>query len=50
LTDIEARDGRDSERAISPLTKAQDAHLLDTTELSIEAAFKTACRLVEAQD
>ena len=34
--DIEKRDERDSSRAISPLKPAEDAHLIDSTELSIE--------------
>lgn len=48
LADIKARDARDSSRAVSPLKPARDAHLLDTTDLSIEAAFKAACALVDA--
>jgi CMP/dCMP kinase len=46
--DIEKRDARDSERADSPLKPAADAHLLDTTEMGIEAAFEAARRLVDA--
>ncbi|WP_339765243.1 (d)CMP kinase [uncultured Hoeflea sp.] len=46
--DIEKRDARDSERADSPLRPAADAHLLDTTEMGIEAAFEAARRLVDA--
>ena len=34
--EIAARDKQDSERAISPLRQAEDAVLLDTTELSID--------------
>ncbi|KRM72600.1 (d)CMP kinase [Lacticaseibacillus brantae] len=34
--EIEARDHKDSTRAVSPLRQAQDAILLDTTELSID--------------
>ena len=33
------RDARDTERATSPLKPAADAYLLDTTNLSIDAAF-----------
>ncbi len=33
------RDARDSERSTSPLRPADDAYLLDTTNLSIDAAF-----------
>ena len=45
LADIEARDARDMNRATAPLKKAQDAHLLDTSDLSIEEAFKAALAL-----
>jgi cytidylate kinase len=46
--DIEKRDARDTGRADSPLRPAADAHLLDTTEMGIEAAFEAARRLVDA--
>jgi cytidylate kinase len=45
---IAERDRRDTERADSPLVQASDAHLLDTTDLSIEAAVEAACRIVDA--
>ncbi len=48
LADIRRRDERDSSRAVAPLTPAHDAHLLDTTELGIEAAFQAALDLVES--
>lgn len=48
LADIEKRDARDSSRADSPLRPAADAHLLDTTEMGIEAAFEAARTLVDA--
>lgn len=38
--DIEKRDERDSSRAISPLKPADDAHLIDSTELSIEEVMQ----------
>ena len=34
--DLEARDARDSSRAVAPLKPAQDARLLDNSDLSIE--------------
>ncbi len=46
--DLAKRDARDSERATSPLTAADDAHLLDTTKMDIEAAFQAAERIVAA--
>jgi cytidylate kinase len=45
---IAERDERDMNRADSPLRQAPDAHLLDTTDLSIEASVEAACRIVEA--
>lgn len=45
---IAERDERDVKRANSPLYQASDAHLLDTTDLSIEAAVEVACRIVDA--
>jgi cytidylate kinase len=48
LADILKRDERDTKRAISPLKQAQDAHLLDTTHLDIDAAIRAAIDIVEA--
>lgn len=39
LLDIAARDERDSQRVISPMAPAEDALLIDTTNLSIEQVF-----------
>lgn len=47
LADLLARDKRDSARDSAPLKPAQDAILLDTTKLDIEAAFARACAIVE---
>ena len=49
LVDIEARDWRDANRATAPLTQALDADLLDTSDLSIDAAVRRAVALVEAR-
>jgi CMP/dCMP kinase len=46
--DIAARDKRDAERPIAPTVAAPDAHLLDTTALSISAAAAAACRIIDA--
>ncbi|MDN3576906.1 (d)CMP kinase [Chitinimonas viridis] len=40
LQDIEQRDARDRARSVAPLQQLPDAHLLDTTQLSIEQAVK----------
>ncbi|KSV80935.1 (d)CMP kinase [Sinorhizobium sp. Sb3] len=46
--DVKNRDERDMGRADSPLRPAEDAHLLDTSEMSIEAAFQAAKTLIDA--
>lgn len=46
LEDILARDKRDSGRRNAPMAVAPDAILLDTTNLSIEAAFDAAVGLI----
>jgi cytidylate kinase len=48
LADIRRRDERDTTRAVAPLVLAADAHLLDTTHLDIDAAFRAAVAIVEA--
>ncbi len=48
LADVERRDARDIGRADSPLRPAEDAHLLDTSEMDIETAFQTACVYIDA--
>lgn len=48
LADIVRRDQRDTTRAVAPLAPAPDAHLLDTTHLDIDAAFRAAIAIVEA--
>jgi len=47
LADIRRRDERDMGRADSPLKPAADAHLLDTSDMSIEAAFRAARAIVD---
>ena len=47
LSEIHERDERDENRATAPLVMASEAHLIDTTNLSIEQACKQACKLVE---
>jgi cytidylate kinase len=47
LVDIRARDARDSGREAAPLVQADDAELLDTSEMDIGEAIAAAIRLVE---
>lgn len=48
LADIRSRDDRDRNRAVAPLLQAEDAALLDTTNLAIDGAFRAAIDLIEA--
>jgi cytidylate kinase len=48
LADIRRRDERDTARAVAPLKPAADAHLLDTTHLDIDGAFRAAIDIVDA--
>ena len=45
--DIASRDKQDSERAISPLRQAEDALLLDTSDMNIEQVTAKILQLVE---
>lgn len=47
--DLEARDKRDRERAEAPLVAADDAVLLDTSDLGREAAIAAAIAIVESR-
>lgn len=47
LADIRLRDERDAGRAAAPLVQASDAHLLDSSEMTIEIAFREAAAIVE---
>ncbi|MDZ7895038.1 MAG: d(CMP) kinase [Sphingobium sp.] len=47
--DIRARDDRDMNRAAAPLRQPEGADLLDTSNLTIDAAVQRAIALVDAQ-
>ena len=47
LADIQRRDERDSKRAIAPLRPAADAHILDTSNLDIDAVLQHAIAIVD---
>lgn len=46
LADLRRRDAQDQARAAAPLKPAEDAHLLDTSDLDIEAAVAAAVDIV----
>jgi cytidylate kinase len=49
LIDIRARDRRDTTRKAAPLKQADDADLLDTSDLAVDQAIAEAVRLVDAR-
>jgi len=48
LADVIARDERDQARATAPLKPAEDAGLIDTSDLSVEEAVAAAVAAIEA--
>ncbi len=48
LADVRARDARDADRKAAPMRAAEDATVLDTSEMSAEAAIAAAIAQVEA--
>jgi len=48
-SDLKQRDLRDSERDVAPLAAADDAIILDTTEMSVSDAIAKAVALVKAK-
>ncbi len=50
LEEIRERDERDTQRAVAPLKPAQDAILLDSTELSIEQVMERILSEIAARD
>lgn len=47
--DLAERDARDAARSDAPMSMAADAELLDTTHLTIEAAFAAARRVIASR-
>ncbi|MGO5022667.1 (d)CMP kinase [Lawsonibacter sp. LCP25S3_G6] len=47
LRDIVQRDDQDEHRAIAPLRRAEDAELLDTTQLNLEQSLQELLRMVK---
>jgi CMP/dCMP kinase len=49
LAEVQERDARDMGRADAPLRAANDAVVIDTSDMSIEAAIDHACRIITAR-
>jgi cytidylate kinase len=50
LRDMTERDRRDRERDVAPLKPADDAFVLDTSDLDAEAAFNTALEFIQSRN
>lgn len=48
--DIEARDRRDQERAAAPLAMAQDAHYIDSSDMTLEQVMAEVLQLIPTRD
>jgi cytidylate kinase len=48
-SDMRRRDQQDAARAVAPLRPAEDAILLDTTDLNPDQAFERAIRVIRAR-
>ena len=49
IADIEQRDFKDSSRELSPLLPADDAHVIDSSEMSLEEVVKISKNLIEEE-
>jgi cytidylate kinase len=49
LAEMRERDARDSTRAVAPLVAAEDAFVLDTTELDADRAFAAAIEVIHSR-
>ena len=50
LQEMRERDERDRLRSVAPLVPAEDAHILDTTEMDADAAFAAALNYIESRN
>jgi cytidylate kinase len=49
LPDIHARDERDTNRSVAPLVPAEDAIVIDSTDLDISQVFETAMDIINSK-
>ena len=49
IADIEKRDLKDSSRELSPLSPAEDAHIIDSSEMSLEEVFSVTENLINEE-
>ena len=49
IADIEQRDKKDSTRKLSPLLPAEDAYILDSSEMTLDEVFSKAENLIKKE-
>ena len=49
IADIEKRDMRDSSRDLSPLLPAEDAHVIDSSDLTLDEVFSITENLIKRE-
>jgi cytidylate kinase len=49
MDDIKKRDLKDSSRELSPLFPAEDAHIIDSSNLSLEEVFSITENLIKKE-
>ena len=49
LHDLQERDARDAKRSAAPLKQCDDADLVDTTQMDIDAAVAAVMNIVKRQ-
>ena len=49
LADVKKRDERDSNRAVAPLKPADDAFILDTSDLTVDSVFEQVIDFIKSK-
>lgn len=49
LANIQARDARDTQRLVAPLRPADDAHIIDSSNISIDDVFQQMLQFIDAR-
>ena len=49
LSNIQARDKRDMERTVAPLKPAEDAYIVDSSEIGIDEVFKLMVDYIDSR-
>ena len=49
IADIEQRDKKDSSRKLSPLLPAEDAHIIDSSNMKLDEVFSLTEKLIKKE-